>query len=235
MKTFNNEYHKQLTFVKHIINFPWAHNEDNKIIDNPIVYLDNIKNKLTTLSFGHEEAKKTLLQMIGKWITNPSSGGTCFGLVGPPGVGKTLLAKSVSDALNIPFGEITLGGQNDGEILHGHGYTYAGSQPGMIIKKMVEMGKSRCILYFDELDKACSKHGSVNEITSILIHLTDPTQNKEVYDKYFSGVELDFSKCIFIFSYNDASAIDRVLRDRITEIKVKPLKLDEKISPTKVG
>ena len=88
-------------------------------------------------------------------------------------------------ALDIPFGQITLGGQNDGELLHGHGYTYSGSQPGMIIKKMVEMGKSKCILYFDELDKATSKHGSVNEITSILIHLTDPNMNKSFQDRFF--------------------------------------------------
>jgi endopeptidase La len=233
MKTFNNEYHKQLTFVKHIINFPWAHNEDNKIIDNPIVYLDNIKNKLTTLSFGHEEAKKTLLQMIGKWITNPSSGGTCFGLVGPPGVGKTLLAKSVSDALNIPFGEITLGGQNDGEILHGHGYTYAGSQPGMIIKKMVEMGKSRCILYFDELDKACSKHGSVNEITSILIHLTDPNMNKTFQDRFFQGVDFPLDKVIMIFSYNDSKLVDPILLDRLKQIHVEAYTITDKINIVK--
>ena len=121
--------------------------------------------------------------MIGKWVSNPSSAGTCFGLVGPPGVGKTLLAKSISKALDIPFGQITLGGQNDGELLHGHGYTYSGSQPGMIIKKMVEMGKSRCILYFDELDKACSKHGTTNEITSILIHLTDPNMNRLMFSQ----------------------------------------------------
>ena len=75
----------------------------------------------------------------------------------------------------------------------------------------------------------CDAERGVRLTINILIHLTDPTQNKEIYDKYFSGVELDFSKCIFIFSYNDASAIDKVLRDRITEIKVKPLKLDEKI------
>ena len=80
---------------------------------------------LKKLSYGHEEPKNLLLQTIGKWISNPNSIGTAFGMVGPPGVGKTLLAKSVSKALDIPFAEITLGGQNDGEILHGHGYTYS--------------------------------------------------------------------------------------------------------------
>ena len=236
MKQFNNEYFKQLTFVKNVINFPWPSlGEDiyfknlNENSNKAQEYIKIIEQKLKESSYGHEEAKKTLLQIIGKWISNPSSQGTSFGLVGPPGVGKTLLAKSVSTALNIPFAQITLGGQNDGEILHGHGYTYSGSQPGMIIKKMVEMGKSRCILYFDELDKACSKHGQINEITSILIHLTDPNMNKSFQDRFFQGVDFPLDKVIMMFSYNDSSLIDPILLDRLKEIKVSPYTLTDKI------
>ena len=236
MKQFNNEYFKQLTFVKHVINFPWPSiGEDiyfknlNENSNKAQEYIKIIEQKLKESSYGHEEAKKTLLQIIGKWISNPSSQGTSFGLVGPPGVGKTLLAKSVSAALNIPFAQITLGGQNDGEILHGHGYTYSGSQPGLIIKKMVEMGKSRCILYFDELDKACSKHGQINEITSILIHLTDPNMNKSFQDRFFQGVDFPLDKVIMMFSYNDSSLIDPILLDRLKEIKVSPYTLTDKI------
>jgi ATP-dependent Lon protease len=192
-----------------------------------------VEDKLNKLSFGHEEAKKLLLQIIGKWISNPSSQGTSFGLVGPPGVGKTLLAKSVSNALDIPFVQITLGGQNDGELLHGHGYTYSGSQPGLIIKKMVEAGKSRCILYFDELDKTTSKHGNINEITSILIHLTDPNMNKTFQDRFFQGVEFPLDKVIMIFSYNDSSLIDPVLLDRLKEINIKSYTINEKIKIVK--
>ena len=228
MKASNNEYYKQLTFVKHILNFPWSSHSDTIIINNPTEYLTDIETKLNNSSYGHQLAKKTLLQTIGKWITNPSSQGTCFGLVGPPGVGKTLLAKSISKALDIPFSEITLGGQNDGEILHGHGYTYSGSQPGLIIKKMVEMGKSRCILYFDELDKASSKHGSINEITSILIHLTDPNMNKTFQDRFFQGVDFPLDKVIIIFSYNDPKLVDPILLDRIKQIEVSAYNLNDK-------
>jgi endopeptidase La len=237
MKSFNNEYYKQLLYVKTILNFPWSSlNDDNyyetigKNKKQATLYLNNIETKLNNSCYGHELAKKLLLQMIGKWISNPSSMGTCFGLVGPPGVGKTLLAKSVSKALDIPFGQITLGGQNDGEILHGHGYTYSGSQPGMIIKKMVEMGKSRCILYFDELDKACSKHGTINEITSILIHLTDPNMNKTFQDRFFQGIEFPLDKVIMIFSYNDSSKVDPILLDRLKEIKVHPYTMEDKVN-----
>jgi endopeptidase La len=237
MKSFNNEYYKQLLYVKTILNYPWSSANDDIYYENlkndkkkSMDYLSNIEHNLNNSCYGHEEAKKLLLQMIGKWISNPNSMGTSFGLVGPPGVGKTLLAKSVSKALDIPFGQITLGGQNDGEILHGHGYTYSGSQPGMIIKKMVEMGKSRCILYFDELDKACSKHGTINEITSILIHLTDPNMNKTFQDRFFQGVDFPLDKVIMIFSYNDSSKVDPILLDRLKEIKVSPYTMEDKIS-----
>lgn len=237
MKSFNNEYYKQLTYVKHILKFPWTSTEtDNFYTDinsspkKASEYLNNIENKLTNLSYGHMEAKKGLLQIIGKWISNPSSQGSSFGLVGPPGVGKTLLAKSVSKALDIPFAEITLGGQNDGEILHGHGYTYSGSQPGLIIKKMVEMGKSRCILYFDELDKACSKHGAINEITSILIHLTDHNMNKTFQDRFFQGIDFPLDKVIMIFSYNDANLVDPILLDRLKQIEVAAYTTVDKIT-----
>jgi ATP-dependent Lon protease len=122
-----------------------------------------------------------------------------------------------------------LGGQNDGEILHGHGYTYSGSQPGLIIKKMTEMGKSRCVLYFDELDKTCNKNGKINEITSILIHLTDPNMNKTFQDRFFQGIEFPLDKVIMIFSYNDSSLVDPILLDRLKEIKVSPYTLEDKL------
>ena len=236
MKSMNNDYFKQITYVKTIINFPWSSDNDSIMFENlkkdkkkSKLYLEEIEDKLTNLSYGHEEPKKLLLQIIGKWISNPKSIGTAFGMVGPPGVGKTLLAKSISKALDIPFAEITLGGQNDGEILHGHGYTYSGSQPGLIVKKMVDMGKSRCILYFDELDKACSKHGNTNEISSILIHLTDPNMNKSFQDRFFQGIDFPLDKVIMIFSYNDSSLIDPILLDRITEIKIKPYNTKDKL------
>jgi endopeptidase La len=235
MKSQNNEYYKQKTYVDNILKYPWSSVNDNnfdnlKNSDEIISYLHNLDNNLNKLTYGHDEAKKILLQTIAKWISNPLSGGKPLGFVGPPGVGKTLLAKSISRALKIPFAEITLGGQNDGELLHGHGYTYSGSQPGLIIKKMVEMGKERCILFFDELDKTASKHGNNNEISSILIHLTDPNMNKSFQDRFFQGIDFPLDKVIMIFSYNDSDKIDPILLDRLTEIKIKPYTLLDKVN-----
>jgi len=99
----------------------------------------------------------------------------------------------------------------------------------MIVKKMVEMGKSRGIIYFDELDKCTSKHGHINEITSILIHLTDPNTNKCFQDRFFQGIDFPLNKIIFMFAYNDSSLIDPILLDRFKEIRLKPYSLNDKI------
>lgn len=234
MKSSNNEYYKQLLYVKTLLNYPWpSSDEDTSFVDlgksdkKSQQFLDSVVNNLDRNVYGHEECKTSIKELIGKWIKNPSSSGTAIGLVGPPGVGKTLIAKAIGEALNIPFVQITLGGQNDGELLHGHGYTYSGAQPGMVVKKMVEAGSARCIMYFDELDKACKKHDS-NEIYNILIHMVDPNTNQEFQDRFFQEVNFPLNKVLFIFSYNDSNVIDNILMDRIKEIDVKPFKLQDK-------
>ena len=235
MKNSGNDYFKQLTFVKTIIKFPWPSVADNQIFydlqegNKSKLFLDNLQKTLDSKTYGHKESKSLIKEIVAKWISNPDSSGNSIGFVGPPGVGKTLLVKSIGEALNIPFAQITLGGQNDGELLHGHGYTYSGSQPGLIIKKMVEAGQSRVILYFDELDKACSKTSGVNEIMSILIHLTDPNMNKSFQDRFFQGIDFPLNKVILMFSYNNSDLIDPILLDRLTEINVKPYSSSEKL------
>jgi endopeptidase La len=242
MKAQNNDYYKQKCFVEHILKYPWSLDEDTHVFNDECCkvrkekiknYLNNIKLKLNSFTYGHLDAKNILLQTVANWITNPESSGKAIGLVGPPGVGKTILAKSIAESLNIPFSEILLGGQNDGELLYGHGYTYSGSQPGLIIKKMVEMNSQRCILYFDELDKTTTKHGNINEITSILIHLTDPNTNKSFQDRFFQGIDFPLNKIIMIFSYNDSTKIDPILLDRFNEIKIKPYNINDKLEIVK--
>ena len=206
----------------------------NNLNNDKQKYLDSVRSTLDSVIYGQDDVKKQLEILFAQWM-NGVVEGTVIGLQGPPGTGKTQIARAGianclkdKDGKSRPFCFIPLGGARDGTVLEGHSYTYLGSQWGKLVDILMDSKCMNPIIFFDEVDKV-SKTEQGRDIINILIHLTDPTQNKEVYDKYFSGVELDFSKCIFIFSYNDASAIDRVLRDRITEIKVKPLKLDEKI------
>ncbi|MBA42669.1 MAG: hypothetical protein CMF62_01495 [Magnetococcales bacterium] len=239
MKASNNEYYKQLLYVKTLVNYPWPSEDDDMMFRDigssklkSQEFLNDFVKRLDNNVYGHKDCKSTFKELLGRWLTNPTSFGSAIGLVGPPGVGKTLIAKQIGKALDIPFVQITLGGQNDGEILHGHGYTYSGAQPGIIIKKMAEAGSARCIMYFDELDKASKKHDS-NEIFNILIHLTDPNMNSEFQDRFFQEVKFPLDKVIFIFSYNDSELIDRILLDRIEEIPISSYSSNDKVKITK--
>ena len=236
MKLNNNDYNKQLTFVKTILQFPWNITDDNNIFrklnnskEAAKNFIQNLDLQFNKITYGHLNVKKQISLLVTKLISNPDCNGTAIGLSGPPGVGKTLIAQSLAKLLDIPMVMITLGGQNDAELLIGHGYTYSGAQPGLIIKKICEANNSRCIMYFDELDKSCTKHGSTNEITSILIHLTDPNTNKSFQDRFFQGIDFPLNKIIFIGSYNDSSKIDPILLDRLIEIEVKSYNINDKI------
>ena len=240
MKSGSNEYYKQYTYVKTLLSYPWSTNNDEhnflhdirNDINKSREFLDNSRKILDDTVYGHEGCKNAIQEMIAKWLSNPKASGKSIGLHGNPGIGKTLIAKALGKTLNIPFVQINLGGLDDGCVLCGHSYTYSAAQPGMIIKRMIDAGSSRCIMYFDELDKACKKH-DVNEIHNILIHLTDPNTNQEFSDRFFQEINFPLDKVLFVFSYNDPSSIDKILRDRLQEIEVKPYTLNDKVIITK--
>lgn len=131
-----------------------------------------------------------------------------------------------------PFSFIAIGGQDNGSTLNGHNYTYVGSEWGKFVDILIKHKCMNPIIFIDELDKVSkTEHGK--EIIGILTHLIDPTQNDVFQDKYFNGIDLDLSKALFIFSYNDVSAIDKILLDRIHRIKFEHLSLEDKIVITR--
>ena len=201
-------------------------------------YISQVRCTLDECIYGQKDAKRHIERLIGQWI-NGKMDGCIFGFQGPPGVGKTTLckkglAKCLIDENNEsrPFAFIALGGARNGSYLDGHNYTYLGSTWGRIVDILIESECMNPIIYIDELDKVSNtEHGK--EIIGILTHLTDPSQNEEFTDKYFSGVKLDLSKCIIVFSYNDSSLIDPILKDRIVEVNVKSISKKEKIHISK--
>jgi ATP-dependent Lon protease len=194
----------------------------------------NVTEILDKSIYSHNYAKKQILKIIGQWI-NGEQKGYSFGFEGSPGVGKTSLAKKGlahclldENGVSRPFHFIALGGSCNGSTLEGHGYTYVNSTWGRIVDILIESKCMNPIIYIDELDKV-SKTDNGKEIIGILTHLIDTTQNDSFQDKYFSGINIDLSKVLFIFSYNDPESIDKILLDRIHRIKFENLVLDDKV------
>ena len=197
-------------------------------------YMENVKSSLDKAIHGHDKAKKQIERIICQWI-NGEQDGYCFGFEGPPGIGKTTLAKrGLSECLkddngnSRPFSMIQMGGDSNGSTLHGHNYTYVGSTWGSIVQILIDKKCMNPIIFIDEVDKI-SRTEQGREIVGILTHLLDRSQNDCFQDKYFSGIDLDLSKALFILSYNDVEAIDKILLDRVHRIKFNSLSLEDKI------
>jgi ATP-dependent Lon protease len=183
--------------------------------------------------YGMTDAKKQLMQLVGKWITNPNSIGTAIGLKGPMGVGKTtLVKKGISKLLNRYFAFISLGGAMDGATLKGHSYTYEGGTYGKIADILIQSRTNNPIIFFDELDKV-SQTDKGQEIVGVLTHLTDTTQNDQFHDDYFSEIDLDLSKALIICSYNDESMVNPILKDRMYTIDIPGYSISDKICISK--
>jgi len=191
--------------------------------------MERCKEILNDSVYGINDAKMQIMQIVGQWISNPKSMGNAIGLKGPMGTGKTTLIKNgVSKMLERDFAFITLGGANDGSFLEGHSYTYEGSSYGKIVDILIQCKSNNPIIFFDELDKV-SESSKGDEIIGILTHLIDSTQNNEFHDKYFSEINFNLSNCLFIFSYNDESKINPILKDRMYTIETKGYSVKDKI------
>jgi ATP-dependent Lon protease len=242
--SFQNKNNKSFLFnIYDILNdipkysFLKIENEMNQIIEmikETEQDLQQIYNILDNSIYGHLHAKNQIMKIIGQWM-NGEQKGYCFGFEGSPGIGKTSFAKhGLSKCLidengsSRPFSFISIGGSCNGSILEGHNYTYANSSWGKIVDILMDSKCMNPIIYIDELDKV-SKTENGKEIIGILTHLVDTTQNDIFQDKYFSGINIDLSKVLFIFSYNNPDSIDPILLDRIHRIKFDNLNTNDKL------
>jgi len=211
-------------------------NDIDKVNDNMkeiTKYMTTVKTTLDKAVHGHDKAKKQIERIIGQWINGDESS-HILGFEGNPGLGKTTLAKGLSECLkdengiSRPFALVPLGGDSNASTLCGHSFTYVGSNFGSIVQILIDKKCMNPIILFDEVDKI-SKTENGKEITGVLTHLLDGTQNNAFQDKYFSGIDIDLSKALFILSYNDVDLIDKILLDRIHRIKFDSLSVEDKI------
>ena len=226
MEPGSGEYYKIKNWVDTFMRIPFGKFNQLPLtiedgIDKCHPFMEDAKNTLDKAVYGLDDAKMQIMQMMGQLITNPKSIGTAIAIQRPMGTGKTTLVKEgISKILNRPFAFIALGGATDSSFLEGHSYTYEGSTWGKIVQILVDSKCMNPVIYFDELDKI-SDTPKGEEIAGILTHLTDTSQNSQFHDKYFAEIDFDLSKCLFIFSYNDESKINPILRDRMYRICTK--------------
>jgi len=191
-------------------------------------FIADAKESLDAAVYGMGDAKMQILQTVGQWVTNPKSIGNALAVGGPPGTGKTtLILQGLAKIMNRPAVMIPLGGAEDGSRLTGHSFTYEGSKPGKIIDCLIQSKCSNPIIYFDEVDKI-SQTAKGEEIIGILTHLIDSSQNSKFHDDYFSEFDFDLSRCMFVFAWNDISAVNPILRDRMYRIQTKGYEKPEK-------
>ena len=221
----DSESSKLKTWLKYATNLPF---DNVKMLPQDINisnFLKTILYKLNSELYGMDNVKEQLLIFLNAKLRNPEMTGCSLGLVGPPGVGKTSIARYISQALEWPFEQISFGGVHSVDFLKGHDYTYVGSKPGEIVKCLSNMEYKNGIMFFDEFEKI-SKN---KDIISVLLHVTDPQQNHDYHDNYLSEVSIDLSKLWFIYSMNSLPE-DKALQDRLYTIEVPPYKTSEKVN-----
>ncbi len=234
MEPGNGDYYKMKTWVDAFMKIPF-----NKYSSFPITiedgvekchaFMEEAQQILDTAVYGLDDAKMQIMQLFGQLLANPKAVGTAIGIHGAPGTGKTSLIKEgISKILKRPFAFIALGGAQDGSYLDGHSITYEGSVWGKIAQSVFDADCMDLVFLFDEVDKISDTEKG-HEITGILTHLIDTSQNTEFRDKFFAEVKFDLSRCLFIFSYNDESRVNPILLDRMYRIQTKGYVPKEKI------
>lgn len=177
--------------------------------------LQTVSNKLDDELYGMHKVKEQILIFLNSRLLNPSMQKCSIGLLGPPGCGKTTIVKLLSQILDYPLQQISLGGIQSPSFLKGHQYTYIGAEPGEIVKSLQRMGIKNGILFFDEYDKISDN----KDVCSALLHITDSTQNKTFRDNFLAGIDIDLSHLWFFYSMN-SKPNDLALSDRIFYIEL---------------
>lgn len=211
-------------YIETCLDIPWNKKSDD-IVDT--VFAEKI---LNSDHDGLEKVKERILEYLAVKQMNPELGGQTICFVGPPGVGKTSLGRSIARAMNREYARVSLGGVRDESDIRGHRKTYIGSMPGRIITALTEAGTMNPVIQLDEIDKLCrDAHG---DPASALLEVLDPEQNREFRD-HFIELPVDLSQCIFLASANTLDSVPSPLLDRMEIIELHTYTPSEKAAIAK--
>jgi len=231
----SGEYYKLRAWMEKLVAMPLGIYKEMPVrledgAESCAPFMSKARKCLDEAIYGQDDAKLQIMQFIASKIANPTASGLSLLLMGPPGIGKTSLIKNgIAKALEWPFQFISLGGDSDSTTFTGHQFVYEGSHCGRIANCLAQAKSMSMILMFDELDKI-SATPKGEEIQNLLVHMTDPVQNMEFEDKYLSGIPLDLSRAMLVFSGNDMNKIDKILLDRMVVVQLQGYQPKDKIN-----
>lgn len=230
---FSSEYSKLGKWITSVSQLPLGIYKEIRQEKDISKFLIDIQKNLDKVIYGHKDTKEQIIRILAQFISNPDAKGYVIGIQGSMGVGKTKFIKDgIAKVIGFPLAFIALGGISDSSYLKGHSYTYEGSTYGKIVEQLIKAKVMNPIFFFDELDKVSGgRYGE--EIINTLIHITDGTQNEKFSDKYFEELELDLSKSIIFFTFNDINRVNPILRDRMIVINIDKYSREDKLNLTR--